>query len=55
MTSFTTVIDDFAAAEPPIDLSGTADLVSEYTSALFNEQQRRTLKELEGRLGESNM
>ncbi|KAA9110713.1 MerR family transcriptional regulator [Microbacterium rhizomatis] len=55
MTTFSIAIDDFAAAEPPIDLSGTADLVSEYTSALFNEQQSRTLKELEGRLGESKM
>ncbi|QCX26427.1 MerR family transcriptional regulator [Nocardioides jishulii] len=52
MTTFTAVIEDFAAAEPPIELAATADLVSEYASAIFNEQQRRALEQLEGRLDE---
>jgi DNA-binding transcriptional MerR regulator len=53
MTTMSPVIEDFAAAEPPIELGGAAGLVAEYASDLLNEQQRRTLDELERRLSEA--
>lgn len=52
MTIFAPVIEDFAAAESLIDLTGGAGLVSEYAADLLNERQRRALEAIEDRLGE---
>lgn len=43
-------LTDFTAA-PSLDLSGAAGLLSEFTSDLLNDQQRRIIQDLEDRLG----
>lgn len=50
MTTFAPVVADFAASDPPIDLSAAADIYAEHTADLLNEQQRQALEELERRL-----
>lgn len=44
------MIEDLTASDPPIDLSSAAGLVSDYATGRLNEQQRRTLEEVENRL-----
>ncbi|GGA59348.1 MerR family transcriptional regulator [Pseudoclavibacter endophyticus] len=51
--NFTSVIEELAASDPPLDISATADIFAEYATDLLNEQQRRTLEKLERRLNES--
>ncbi|WP_259977259.1 MerR family transcriptional regulator [Microbacterium sp. p3-SID336] len=51
MTTFAPVVAELAASERPIDLTAATDIFAQHTSDLLNEQQRRALEELEGRLG----
>lgn len=53
MTTFTPVVAELAASDPPIDLSTVADVFAEHTTDLLNDQQQHTLEELERRLSES--
>jgi DNA-binding transcriptional MerR regulator len=51
-SAFAPVVAELTASEPPLDLSGAADLIAEYYADLLNQQQRRAVEELERRLSE---
>ena len=51
--TFAPVLADFAESEATLDLSGAAELISEYYADLLNEQQRYAVEELERRLSET--
>jgi len=51
--TFVPMIEAFAASDPQIDLSGSADILNEYTSDLLNDQQRQVLEHLIRSLGQS--
>nr|WP_281360132.1 MerR family transcriptional regulator [Isoptericola halotolerans] len=44
------VVDELAAAELPLDLSGSEEVLTEYTDAVLNEQQLRAYRLLESRI-----
>lgn len=51
VTSFALLIGEFTTTEPPIDLSGAADVFAEHVTDLLNEQQQCALEEIQRRLG----
>lgn len=53
LATFTAVIEEFEASGAAVDLGAAAGVMSEYTSEVLNEQQRRFLQEVEARLSGS--
>jgi DNA-binding transcriptional MerR regulator len=50
VAAFAPVFEEFAAADPPLDLGSSAVLVAELMAGTFNERQREALARLEARL-----
>lgn len=51
-TTFASVVVEFTAADPPIDLSAAAEMFAEHTADVLNDQQLHALEELERRFSE---
>jgi DNA-binding transcriptional MerR regulator len=50
VAAFAPVFAEIAAADPPLDPTGSTDLVAEFIAGTFNDRQREALARLEARL-----